>query len=211
MLLTVNPKNEIPVSIAGESMKVRKPGEIIILDGSKSYDNDGKIVRYFWSKLAGPANFKHTSYEEKTVTLSEMAPGIYLFRLRVFDNMGASSVSDVRISVQTAGSALQTGSGAASSDSLLAQNSSEENFAIELKVYPNPARDRININIQQENNKPGTINIYNSAGTIVKTIQQTEQGRQVSETIDISKLSAGVYYIEYRTEKFRKTKNFIKQ
>lgn len=208
MLLIVLPPNKLPVAVSGPHIVVRKPGETVKLDGRKSYDPDGKIVRYSWTKLSGPSRYNHKGTENKILELSNMAPGIYVFRLRVFDNYGASSVSDTRVTVQTiSGGDGLSGNPISRADELPGDPSKSEG----IKLYPNPAKDRIQIQLSDEAVSKGVIRIFNSTGAEVKSIQLSPSGGLVNETIMINELVAGVYYLEYRSDKKRLSITFIKQ
>jgi len=63
-----------------------------------------------------------------------------------------------------------------------------------IKVYPNPAVDYINVNIGNINNTK--IVIFDVCGKAVKQIDLNES----QATIDLSELSAGVYYVNIKTD-----------
>lgn len=58
-----------------------------VLDGSKSYDLDGKIVKYEWRQISGIKAKILVPLAEKT--LVEVRKGTYQFELTVTDNDGA--------------------------------------------------------------------------------------------------------------------------
>ena len=62
----------------------------IILDGSKSYDPDGKIVWQHWEQVSGSAAIIESPYELKTRALITDS-GVYGFRLTVMDNDSAKA------------------------------------------------------------------------------------------------------------------------
>jgi len=72
-----------------------------------------------------------------------------------------------------------------------------------IRIYPNPANDKIEIT--GLNN--GTIEIINVQGQIVKTLNTLG----VKTTIDLTKLSGGVYFIKAMTERGATVKKFIKE
>ena len=57
----------------------------IILDGSKSYDPDGKIVWSFYEQVSGPKAIIEDPYELRTRVLTT-SKGVYAFRLTAMDN-----------------------------------------------------------------------------------------------------------------------------
>src|SRR4030095_3413938 len=56
-----------PVAFARFDRQLTLPRDTTILDGKYSFDPDGRIVSYSWSKLSGPANFEiSTQNTQKT-------------------------------------------------------------------------------------------------------------------------------------------------
>jgi hypothetical protein len=60
-----------------------------------------------------------------------------------------------------------------------------------LKIFPNPAKDQLTIELSDHSNSVSNIRIFNSVGMIV--FQKNESSER--ETIDISQLSPGVYFL----------------
>ncbi len=73
----------------------------------------------------------------------------------------------------------------------------------DILIYPNPATDNLTIETHQK----AAIEILNTAGQIIKTINTTD--KQIS--INISDISGGVYIIKAKTEKGVAVKKFIKE
>ena len=60
------PENNInnnmpPVAIAGNDTLIVLPQDSFVLDGSGSYDAEGSIGEYEWSKISGPSSFSITN------------------------------------------------------------------------------------------------------------------------------------------------------
>jgi hypothetical protein len=70
---------------------------------------------------------------------------------------------------------------------------SKRDEILKIEIYPNPATDYLTL----ENMGKGIVEIYNTAGQLMKMIQT--EGNQTS--IDISDLSIGVYSIIVKTQK----------
>lgn len=94
------PPNAKPVARAGRDTLISAASGRVILDGSASYDPDGKIVRHVWQKISGP------SYEKVAREISPYAeitdltyPGVYTFLLRVIDDRAEWSTDTVRVTV----------------------------------------------------------------------------------------------------------------
>gem|GEM_PF-4402232 len=88
--------NMIPVAIAGEDGQAA-PLEMVQLDGSASYDNDGTVDAYFWTVLDQPAG-SHSI----PVRPTDAEPfiffdlvGTYLIQLTVTDNESNVSLPDI--------------------------------------------------------------------------------------------------------------------
>lgn len=73
-------------------------------------------------------------------------------------------------------------------------NNNENN----LKYYPNPAKNELNINLSKQQSMD--IQIYNTAGTLV----HMEKTNSKENSIDISKLQNGIYFVKCTTDQFKK-------
>jgi len=72
-----------------------------------------------------------------------------------------------------------------------------------LTVYPNPSKDIITI----ESDKNVHIEIINTQGQVIENVNNPN----TKITVDVSKLSSGIYIIKAKTDKGIATKKFIKQ
>jgi hypothetical protein len=75
---------------------------------------------------------------------------------------------------------------------------------LRVKIYPNPADDQLFVVSEGE---PVKYSIFSSDGTLIEQ-SQTEQ---VSNKIDISKLSSGMYLLECVSNEYREVIRFVKQ
>lgn len=62
------------------------------------------------------------------------------------------------------------------------------------KIYPNPSNDRLYINLEENSVQTITINLYSAIGQ--KVSSTTLEKGQSSTSIEISKLSSGIYFCE---------------
>ena len=67
------------------------------LNGSSTYDPDGSIISYQWTKLSGPAIYSISNASIATPALSFLMLGDYAFELQSTDNAGASTKDTVYI------------------------------------------------------------------------------------------------------------------
>ncbi|MEJ6795524.1 MAG: T9SS type A sorting domain-containing protein, partial [Flavobacteriales bacterium] len=62
-----------------------------------------------------------------------------------------------------------------------------------LSVYPNPVANELTIDVPAK----GTLRIFNSLGQVIRQINQVNQG---TETLTVSNLVTGTYFIEIATQ-----------
>lgn len=81
---------------------------------------------------------------------------------------------------------------------------------IGFNVYPNPAREKLNIDLDLNENGSVTIEIFNANGQKFTSehYKNSISGKKQFET-DISALNSGIYWVSVRTDSFTKTKKFI--
>jgi hypothetical protein len=89
----------VPVANAGSNDTLTLPNNIAVLDGKGSFDPDGTIVKYFWSKISGPSSFFVENTGAALTKVSNLVEGEYIFRLTVTDNSNNSSITDKQIIV----------------------------------------------------------------------------------------------------------------
>lgn len=95
------PVNVPPTSNAGADIGVTLPTSTATLDGTGSFDTDGTITSYAWTKISGPS-VSITSPSASTTGLTALLEGSYVFRLTVTDNSTAADIDDVVVIVAAA-------------------------------------------------------------------------------------------------------------
>lgn len=88
-----------PVAKAGDDTIALFPVSSIVLNGTASADPDGTIVSYSWDKVSGPAQYTLADANSALPFLSNLAVGVYSFRLVVTDNNGANAADTVTTTV----------------------------------------------------------------------------------------------------------------
>ncbi|CAL1530068.1 unnamed protein product [Lymnaea stagnalis] len=93
-------ENKPPVAIiVPASQEVYLPNSAI-LDGSGSTD-DEKIVTFKWEEVSGPLKQDNNlNLDDQMLTLKDMAPGNYTFRLTVTDSDGASNSTQANVTIK---------------------------------------------------------------------------------------------------------------
>jgi alpha-tubulin suppressor-like RCC1 family protein len=93
------PKNISPVANAGENLEAFLAAHDVILNGSSSHDDDGRIVYFEWSKISGPSGSKITSPGSAVTALTGLMKGTYIFLLKVIDNGWARDSAKIQIKI----------------------------------------------------------------------------------------------------------------
>lgn len=97
--------NVAPVAAAGRDITITLPVSRVTLDGAASYDEDGSIVTYSWTKTGGPAATV-VSPNASATAVNNLTEGNYVFRLRITDNKGATDDDYVTVVVKPAPNSL---------------------------------------------------------------------------------------------------------
>ncbi|MBA3663111.1 MAG: T9SS type A sorting domain-containing protein [Bacteroidetes bacterium] len=71
----------------------------------------------------------------------------------------------------------------------------DKNFDATFQIFPNPAKESFYVNLSNATHANGTIEIYNSLGQIVKTIQ-LGNASVITEQVSLSGLSSGIYIVK---------------
>jgi dienelactone hydrolase len=89
--------NVVPMANAGADQNIKLPVNSATIVGSGT-DSDGTITVYAWSQVSG-ATATLTGTASATLTATNLLAGVYVFRLTVTDNGGATQSDDVTVNV----------------------------------------------------------------------------------------------------------------
>lgn len=177
-------RNSLPVVSAGPDRVLTLPANSITIQGTAT-DKDGRIISYEWAKTYGN-QARLAGARSSRVTISNLTPGVYIFRLRATDNDGGVKDDYFKITVNR-------GSAASRNDDKQNASSGKGNRAP--YVYAGP--DRVltmptnSITIQaRASDSDGRIVSYQWAKTYGN--QATLSGARTSR-VRISNLAPGVY------------------
>ncbi len=67
----------------------------------------------------------------------------------------------------------------------------------QIRIYPNPSTETFKVYLSDQNNENGVISIYDLSGKEIRKIQLS--GKDISDGIEISGLSRGVYCVRYNS------------
>src|SRR5262245_5667437 len=79
-------ENKPPIARAGNDTLIMLPVDSIVLNGTSSYDPDGSIEEYRWSKISGPPSLIIKNPGSATPVLQGLNQGTYQFELKVTDD-----------------------------------------------------------------------------------------------------------------------------
>jgi len=71
----------------------------------------------------------------------------------------------------------------------------DKNFDATFQIFPNPAKDAFNVNLNNSNNDNGVIEIYNSLGQLTKTINLGNNSI-IEQKVSLSGLNSGIYIVK---------------
>lgn len=77
-------------------------------------------------------------------------------------------------------------------------------------LSPNPAIDQVNVDFSLDNNEEYSLTLLDFSGKMVRTIVKNSQS-PTKKSVDVSNLSAGLYFIQANTAEGVKVKKFVKQ
>ena len=99
-----NPANIKPVAVAGSDVTISSSVASVTLNGSGSYDADGAINRYVWTKIAGPwGGTISTPMNASTTVTGLYTEGVYEFELKVADRKAETATARVKVTVAAGG------------------------------------------------------------------------------------------------------------
>lgn len=99
---TTTTTNKKPIARAGSDRVIYLSQGInrVTLDAGSSSDPDGKISKYLWSKVSGPkADLWVLSASTGKTYAAHLVKGVYVFRVTVTDNKGATAYDDMKVTV----------------------------------------------------------------------------------------------------------------
>ena len=78
-------------------------------------------------------------------------------------------------------------------------------------LFPNPARDVLNVKLDSKITGKIVLNIYNAAGSLLQTKNINKNSGESSETLNVKTLSAGLYTLQILSDNTKTYLKFIKQ
>ena len=96
VIVTAAPVTNIPPVVeAGKDQTIATTN--VTLNGTNSYDPDGFVVSYRWTRVAGPGQYTIDNPNIATPYVSNLGTGVYKFELQATDNLGAVNRDTITI------------------------------------------------------------------------------------------------------------------
>lgn len=97
--LNTKANNNDPIANAGNDIAIALPLTTTVLNGAASTDPNDVIVKYEWTKTAGPSGFTIQKPDYPVSNLTNLQYGAYTFQLKVTDEFGAVKTDEVNVNV----------------------------------------------------------------------------------------------------------------
>lgn len=102
------PTNQQPRPVAGGPYTVNE-GSAVILDGSRSWDPDGGLVRYEWDFNYDGYNFNRDATGVNPKATYQDGPTTLIIALRVTDNFGANQIATAQVRINNVAPQVEAG------------------------------------------------------------------------------------------------------
>ncbi len=90
--------NTPPTANAGANQTITLPTSSVTLAGSGT-DADGTITTYAWTNVSGPSGSTISTPSSANTNVTGLTQGVYVFNLKVTDNLDSSGTASVQITV----------------------------------------------------------------------------------------------------------------
>jgi hypothetical protein len=172
--VTVVKINQKPVVQSRDTILVSLPVRNTELSAVDSYDPDGAITSYQWKFRKGPQEPRMYSPSEKKTIVADLLQGTYEFGLEVTDDDGEKSSKSVTVIVK---------------------NGTGRKLIPDVKLYPNPATNLVNVQIDTEVEGRTALTFYDMNGRPVMTDVFNKSYNATTRTVNIARLPKGTYTI----------------
>jgi len=162
-----------PIARTENDITITLPVNSTQLHGNSSSDPDGVITTYKWTQLTGPTQSAMNNGSTSVVTVSNLTTGIYTYELKVTDDDGATSTKTIKVTVNN--------------------QQSPKGY---IKVHPNPTAGILNIQYVENTNGKFRLQVYDANRRLMKDDEIDKTQVSITQTIDVSLFSRGVYFIE---------------
>jgi hypothetical protein len=165
-----------------------------LLNAWGSYDPEGGQVKFWWTKIDGPAEYHMLYPEASTPVISNLVAGTYQFQLRVTDSAGATAydtvniVNTIPLSKTGSNSRImsETQQGLLSNDQLL--------------ITPNPVIRHLTVSWTNAYIGATKLTVIDITGKQVASQMFMKYQMQQTAVVETGHLKPGVYYLFLETK-----------
>jgi hypothetical protein len=177
--VTVIKVNKKPVLVTVDTAYVTLPVQNTELSAVDSYDPDGTISSYEWTYVSGPQSPRMLTPRNAKTIITDLVQGTYRFTVSATDNDNDRSSSAVVVIVQP---------------------NSGRRIVPDVNIYPNPAVNQVNVQINTLLNGKTTLTFYDMNGKPVLTDVFTKVSNKATRQVNIARLPKGTYGILIQVE-----------
>lgn len=94
-------KNKPPIANAGKDTTITLSVDSLLLDDSLSFEPDGEITSWSWTKIVGPGSIGIINRNNDSLICKMLTAGVYYLELTVMDNQGLTDNDTVRVIVDS--------------------------------------------------------------------------------------------------------------
>jgi len=180
--------NQRPIAIADSILYLASDQTSISIDGSRSYDPEGKILSYSWVQIAG-RKVKMDGLKLPNVSISGLNPEEYIFKLCVNDSiLTGNKIIYIKPNIDNT--------------ILPAINYKPSKKIV---IFPNPVKDEINLNFFDSEDLPFSYRISDICGRSMMGVRYHN-----GTNIQVKGLEKGIYFIEIQMSGNKYLSEFIK-
>lgn len=190
--ITTPPSGEIIVN-TGADRTITLPTNKATMTATIS-GNEGSITYTLWTKVSGPSATM-TNYSQKTMYLSNLVAGTYVFRLTVKDNLKATGYDEVKVIVKSS----------------TARFADLETSSPEIKLYPNPTVDKFKLELNNQEETTAQILVVSSKDGMIVRNEKVALSANNTPEINVANLASGVYFVKVITNGNEKVLRFVKE
>lgn len=100
--IVVNAANTNPTAVITADQSITLPTSSVTIADIGSFDSDGSLVGWLFSKVSGPAGSSFFSSGSSSTPVNGLVAGTYVFRLTVTDNLGGTGSATTTVTVNAA-------------------------------------------------------------------------------------------------------------
>jgi hypothetical protein len=171
------------------------------LTGTATGNDGATVTTVSWKQDSGPATATIASPSSVSTAVTGMTvAGSYIFTFYATDDNGSSANGSMTVTVDPATTpAAITGQAIVQTGAMVVADSVMAGQATGTVLYPNPANDLLNIQLNDPVTGKVVVSVFNLAGNCVRRIELEKDWWILETSIDVSGLPKGMYVVQVVT------------